>query len=75
VLKTIPSPSESKLLFLTLFERLRYSANNSFSRDTTKQVRASEDLICDAVLNLVAGSETWQDVAKKLPTFEGQEVD
>jgi glycyl-tRNA synthetase len=32
-------------------------------------------LICEAVLNLVFGTETWQDVAKKLPTFEGQEVD
>lgn len=44
-------------------------------RDSTKQVRASEAEIIAAVKSLVDGEETWEDVAKRLPAFEGQEVD
>ena len=44
-------------------------------RDTKSQVRASEDEICAAVKAIVDGEETWEDVAKRLPRFEGQEVD
>ncbi|ERF73085.1 Glycine--tRNA ligase 1 [Endocarpon pusillum Z07020] len=44
-------------------------------RDTTSQVRASEDEICAAAKAIVDGEETWEDVAKRLPKFEGQEVD
>jgi glycyl-tRNA synthetase len=44
-------------------------------RDTTSQVRASEDEICAAVKSIVDGEETWDDVAQRLPKFEGQEVD
>ncbi len=44
-------------------------------RDTTSQVRASQDEICAAVKSIVDGEETWEDVAKRLPKFEGQEVD
>ena len=44
-------------------------------RDTTSQVRASEDEICAAVKSIVDGDETWEDVARRLPKFEGQEVD
>lgn len=44
-------------------------------RDSTKQVRASEEEICAAIKSLVDGEETWSDVSKKLPAFEGQEVD
>ncbi|KAH7116990.1 glycyl-tRNA synthetase-like protein [Dendryphion nanum] len=44
-------------------------------RDTTKQVRASLDEICGAISNMVNGTETWADVAGRLPAFEGQEVD
>jgi glycyl-tRNA synthetase len=44
-------------------------------RDTTKQVRASEDEILDAVKNLVNMSETWLDVSKHLPEFMGQDID
>jgi glycyl-tRNA synthetase len=40
------------------------------------QVRASEDEIVNAILNLtVSCTETWDDVAKRLPKFEGQELD
>jgi glycyl-tRNA synthetase len=44
-------------------------------RDSTKQVRASEDDIIDAVKALVEGEETWEDVSKRLPAFEGQDVE
>ena len=44
-------------------------------RDTTKQVRASDDEICKAIKSLVEGDETWADIMKRLPVFEGQEVD
>ena len=44
-------------------------------RDTTKQVRASDDEICKAIKSLVDGDETWADIMKRLPVFEGQEVD
>jgi glycyl-tRNA synthetase len=52
--------------------------DNTFTlrdRDTTKQVRASEDEILQAIKLLVDGEETWEDVRKRLPEFTGQEVD
>jgi glycyl-tRNA synthetase len=51
--------------------------DNTFTlrdRDSMRQVRASEAEICDAILSLVDGKETWEDVAKRLPIFEGQEL-
>ncbi|OQE31838.1 hypothetical protein PENSTE_c001G09598 [Penicillium steckii] len=44
-------------------------------RDTTKQVRASEDEILQAVKSLTDGDETWADILKRLPEFTGQEVE
>ncbi|KAL3445199.1 hypothetical protein BJX65DRAFT_151835 [Aspergillus insuetus] len=44
-------------------------------RDSTKQVRASEDEILQALKSLVEGEETWEDILKRLPEFTGQEVD
>lgn len=44
-------------------------------RDSTKQVRASEEEICQAVVRLVDGSESWKDVEARLPVFEGQELE
>lgn len=38
-------------------------------RDTTKQVRDSEDGVVQAVQNMVNGSETWATVSERLPTF------
>ncbi|KAM5444767.1 Glycine--tRNA ligase 1, mitochondrial [Microsporum ferrugineum] len=52
--------------------------DNTFTlrdRDTTKQVRASEDEICNAVKSLVDGDETWEDILKRLPEFTGQDVE
>ncbi|KAJ5126278.1 hypothetical protein N7526_008455 [Penicillium atrosanguineum] len=44
-------------------------------RDSTKQVRASEDEIMAALKSLTDGEETWADIIKRLPEFTGQEVD
>ncbi|KAI9719122.1 MAG: Glycine--tRNA ligase 1, mitochondrial [Candelaria pacifica] len=44
-------------------------------RDSTKQVRASEDEICAAVKSIVEGNETWEDVFKRLPEFTQQDTD
>ena len=52
--------------------------DNSFTlrdRDTTKQVRATEDEILQAVKSLVEGDETWEDIRKRLPEFTSQEVE
>ncbi|BCS03916.1 glycine--tRNA ligase [Aspergillus luchuensis] len=52
--------------------------DNTFTlrdRDSTKQVRASEDEIALAIKSLVEGEETWEDVRKRLPEFTGQEVE
>jgi glycyl-tRNA synthetase len=40
-------------------------------RDTTTQVRASEDEICAAIKSIIDEEETWDDVAKRLPKFGG----
>ncbi|OJI84347.1 hypothetical protein ASPTUDRAFT_56268 [Aspergillus tubingensis CBS 134.48] len=51
--------------------------DNTFTlrdRDSTKQVRASEDEIAQAIKSLVEGEETWEDVRKRLPEFTGQEA-
>ena len=44
-------------------------------RDSTKQVRASQDDIVSAIEALVRGRETWETVSKRLPEFTSQEVD
>ncbi|OJD11092.1 glycine-tRNA ligase [Emergomyces pasteurianus Ep9510] len=52
--------------------------DNTFTlreRDTTKQVRASEEEICTAVKSLVDGEETWEDIKKRLPEFVSQDVE
>ncbi|KAL2015509.1 hypothetical protein VTK56DRAFT_5347 [Thermocarpiscus australiensis] len=44
-------------------------------RDSTRQVRAEEDKIIDAIRALVEGAKTWQDIESELPLFEGQEIE
>jgi glycyl-tRNA synthetase len=44
-------------------------------RDSTKQVRASQDEIIAAIKSLVDGQETWEEVFKRLPEFLGQSTD
>jgi glycyl-tRNA synthetase len=42
-------------------------------RDSTRQVRAEEDKIIEAIKALVEGTKTWQDIESELPLFEGQQ--
>lgn len=52
--------------------------DNTFTlreRDSTKQVRASEDEILQAIKSLVEGEETWEDIFKRLPEFTGQTIE
>jgi glycyl-tRNA synthetase len=44
-------------------------------RDSTKQVRADESKIIEAIQSMVDGSKTWKDVEAELPIFEGQETE
>jgi glycyl-tRNA synthetase len=44
-------------------------------RDSTKQVRASEEKILNAIKELVDGTKVWSDIEKELPVFEGQEIE
>ena len=57
------------------FQTVKDSTVTLRDRDSTGQVRASEDEILKAVKGLVEGAETWKDVQKRLPAFEGQEVE
>ena len=44
-------------------------------RDSTKQVRASMVEIIEAVGKMCKGREGWEGVVKRLPAFEGKEVE
>jgi glycyl-tRNA synthetase len=52
--------------------------DNTFTlrdRDSTKQVRATENEIYAAISSMVAGLKTWTDMTKELPEFTGQEIE
>lgn len=57
------------------FQSVKDSTFTLRERDTTKQVRASEEEICKAVKSLVDGEETWEDIKKRLPEFVSQDVE
>ena len=57
------------------FQTVKDSTITLRDRDTTAQVRASEDEICTAIKSIIDGEETWEDVMKRLPKFEGQDAD
>jgi glycyl-tRNA synthetase len=42
-------------------------------RDSTRQVRADQDKIIEAIRALVEGTKTWQDIESELPLFESQQ--
>lgn len=44
-------------------------------RDSTRQVRADEDKIIEAIKALVEETKTWKDIESELPLFEGQEAE
>lgn len=44
-------------------------------RDSTQQVRGDPEQIIDAIVSMVNGSSTWEEVKLKLPLFEGQDLE
>lgn len=44
-------------------------------RDSTNQIRASEDDVVKALQSLCEGKETWEDVYARLPHFTGQNLE
>lgn len=57
------------------FQSIKDKSFTLRDRDTTKQVRASEDEIVQALKAMVEGDETWEDIRKRLPEFTGQELE
>lgn len=44
-------------------------------RDSTKQVRGTQEEVVAAVVAVVSGTKTWADIEKEMPAFEGQAQD
>ncbi len=64
------------LLGVTIdFQTLKDGSITLRDRDSTKQVRADEESVLEAIRAIVKGEKTWQDVEKDLPAFEGQELE
>ncbi|KAJ5081362.1 glycine--tRNA ligase [Penicillium alfredii] len=57
------------------FQSVKDSTFTLRDRDSTKQVRAGEEDILNALKSLVEGDETWEDVRQRLPEFTGQDVE
>lgn len=57
------------------FQTLQDQTLTLRDRDSTRQVRAEEDKIVDAIKSLADGSKTWADIEAELPKFEGQEIE
>ncbi|KAF7957890.1 hypothetical protein EAE96_003457 [Botrytis aclada] len=57
------------------FQSVNDSTFTLRDRDSTKQVRASQEKILAAIKELVDGTKVWADIEKELPIFEGQEAD
>lgn len=56
------------------FQSLKDGTITLRDRDSTRQVRADEAKIIDAIHSLVEGKKVWADIEKELPIFEAQEV-
>ena len=57
------------------FQSIKDESVTLRDRDSTKQVRASEQEIVAAIQNLVNGAEAWADIMQRLPEFTEQNVD
>ncbi|PLB47756.1 glycyl-tRNA synthetase [Aspergillus steynii IBT 23096] len=57
------------------FDTLKDDTITLRERDSTKQVRASQSDIVDAIKSLVDGKESWGNVFNRLPEFVGQSGD
>lgn len=57
------------------FQTMKDGSITLRERDSTRQVRAEESRILEAVQTMVAGSRSWKDVEGELPKFAGQELE
>ncbi|KAF2755549.1 glycyl-tRNA synthetase [Pseudovirgaria hyperparasitica] len=57
------------------FDTVKNGSITLRERDGTKQIRASEDEVIDAVKALVDGTEALEEVFSRLPEFTGQETE
>lgn len=57
------------------FETVKDGSLTLRERDSTKQVRASEEDILAVVKSLIDESETWEDILRRLPGFTCQDLD
>lgn len=57
------------------FQSLKDETYTLRDRDSTRQVRAKEAVVLDAVGRMCRGEWEWKDVERELPAFEGQDVE
>jgi glycyl-tRNA synthetase len=57
------------------FQSLKDGTVTLRDRDTTRQVRAGQDEIVEAIMRIVQGTETWSQISARLPKFESQELE
>ncbi|KAF2225376.1 glycyl-tRNA synthetase-like protein [Elsinoe ampelina] len=55
------------------FESIEDGTYTLRDRDSTKQVRSTEEEIVRAISRMIKGKESWADVQKRLPAFETKE--
>lgn len=56
------------------FESIQRNTYTLRERDSMAQVRATETEIVAAIISMINGDEDWESVTRRLPKFEGQEV-
>ncbi|TWU78655.1 hypothetical protein ED733_005559 [Metarhizium rileyi] len=54
------------------FDTLKDGSITLRERDSTTQVRASQDEVIEAIRSLTTGVEIWDEISKRLPQFTGQ---
>lgn len=57
------------------FQTIKDGSVTLRERDSTRQVRADEARILEAVQTMVNGTKTWKEVEGELPKFEGQDLE
>lgn len=57
------------------FQSVKDSTFTLRDRDSTRQVRADQRTILEAVKSIVQGEKDWADIEKELPAFEGQDAE
>lgn len=57
------------------FQTVKDASITLRDRDSTRQVRAEESKILEAIQSLANGNKVWADIEAELPIFEGQELE